>query len=93
MVKRSKGFEWEACPHCKEEEVYWWDHEGGYCQNGCFGYSCDSCGEIPLRGLYANGTYEIDGSMDVCPDCIESYPDALITDTPSSAVQEEQCDE
>ena len=36
---------------------------------------------------------EIDGSMDVCPDCIESYPDALITDTPSSAVQEDHCDE
>ena len=54
--------------------------------NGCFGYDCSSCGEIPVRGLYANGTYELDNSHDVCPECLADYPDAVITDTPRDGV-------
>ena len=85
-MEGNRGIEWTTCPLCKEEESYWWDHEGGFCNNGCFGQDCSACGEIPERGLYANGTFEIDNAMDVCPECLADFPKATITDTPNPAI-------
>ena len=81
------GYEWETCPRCGEDESYWYSWDGGYCGNGCFGYDCGSCGDVPVRGYMANGTWEIDtgiGSLDVCHDCLGSYPNAEIISIPNT---------
>lgn len=83
----NRGHEWETCPRCGEPESYWYSWDGGYCGEGCFGYDCGSCGTVPNNGYMANATWEIDtgiGCLDVCTDCLGSYPDAPITMLPSA---------